>query len=406
VVYALALDDKGRLIAGSGNHGAIYRIENERCYTRLLNVAPTQVTGFVSAPGGKLYAVTGNIGKVFAVGPDLEQQGTLESDLFDAGAFTYWGRLTFDPDSNSGIKFETRSGNLNHAQKNWSPWATLRDGRVTSPAARFLQYRLTLTGSRDISEVDIAYQAKNIAPAIEEVEATPANYRFPAPASPASASSNLTGSPATLTLPPLGGQSSRSSSGSSGESGSSPTLNWAKGQIGARWRAMDENGDTLTFKAEIRGVNETTWKLLRDKIRERYVSWDSTAYPDGKYVVRITASDSPSNPPDQALMAQRESDPFLIDNTPPEVLDLRASPAGAGKLELRFRAKDALSTLARAEYSVNGAEWTVVEPTTRLTDSLEHEYRVTIDRPQGEVTIAVRVADDHDNEAVAKTTVK
>ena len=75
----------------------------------------------------------------------------------------------------------------------------------------------------------------------------------------------------------------------------------AKGQIGARWLAEDDNGDTLQFKVEIRGVNETAWKLVRDKVRERYLSWDSTAYPDGKYVLRVTASDAPSNPPDQAL---------------------------------------------------------------------------------------------------------
>ena len=34
------------------------------------------------------------------------------------------------------------------------------------------------------------------------------------------------------------------------------------------------------------------------------------------------------------------------------------------------------------------------------------EYRVTIDRPAGEVTIAVRVSDEHDNEAVAKTVLR
>ena len=45
----------------------------------------------------------------------------------------------------------------------------------------------------------------------------------------------------------------------------------------------------------------------------------------------------------------------------------------------------------------------VVEPTTRLTDSLEHDYRVTLaNRPPGEVTLAVRVEDAYGNQAVAK----
>jgi hypothetical protein len=47
-----------------------------------------------------------------------------------------------------------------------------------------------------------------------------------------------------------------------------------------------------------------------------------------------------------------------------------------------------------------------VEPTTRLTDSQEHDYRVTVDRAPGEVTIAVRASDENDNEAVAKIVVK
>ena len=54
---------------------------------------------------------------------------------------------------------------------------------------------------------------------------------------------------------------------------------------------------------EIRGVNETEWKLLKDKVTEKYFSWDSTAFPDGEYRLRMTASDSPSNPPADALSA-------------------------------------------------------------------------------------------------------
>jgi len=161
----------------------------------------------------------------------------------------------------------------------------------------------------------------------------------------------------------------------------------------------------MLFKVEIRGANESAWKLLKDKIREHYYSWDSTSFPDGKYLVRITATDAPSNPPEQALSASAQSEPFLIDNAAPEISGLSAAPSG-GKVEVRFHAKDALSTLAKAEYSVNGGDWIVVEPTTRLTDSAEHDYRVLVDRGAGENTIAVRVSDENDNESVAKIVVK
>ncbi len=183
-------------------------------------------------------------------------------------------------------------------------------------------------------------------------------------------------------------------------------MQYAKGEIGTRWAASDENGDTLAFKAEIRGVAESEWKLLKDKLRERQVSWDSTAFPDGEYVLRITASDLPDNPPDQALTSTLASDPFVIDNTPPTISGLSAARSGA-KLEIRWKAKDHLSILNRAEYSLNGGDWTVVQPAGQLSDSRELDYVLVLDNvSSGEKTIAVRVSDDHDNESVASIVVK
>jgi sugar lactone lactonase YvrE len=401
LVYALAFDGRGSVIAGTGNHGDIYRLEPDHKYWKLLSLSSTQVTGFCAGAGGRLYAVTGNIGKIFSIGPELEQTGVFESDIFDAGAFSYWGRLSYSPKENNGITVETRSGNLNRAQKNWNEFAKTNAGRIVSPPARFLQYRLTLSGSGEITEVDVAYQMKNVAPEVEEIEVTPENYKFPAPSSSAPSQST------SLTLPALGHHNASASSTNppAGDSGSSPAMTYTKGWIGVRWLANDDNGDSMLFKVEIRGANESAWKLLKDKIREHYYSWDSTSFPDGRYFVRITATDAPSNPPEQALTASEQSEPFLIDNAPPEITALSATSSG-GKLDVRFHAKDGLSTLAKAEYSINGSDWLVVEPTTRLTDSMEHDYHVQVDRVPGENTVAVRIADENDNQSVAKIVVK
>jgi sugar lactone lactonase YvrE len=404
IVYALAFDSQNRVLAGTGNHGTIYRLDSGHAdsafgYTRLVNLAPTQVTGFATGRDGRTFAVTGNIGAIFSIGPQVETQGTFESEVFDAGAFSYWGRVSSE--GSGPVTFETRSGNLNRPQQDWSPWAKLNGGRSASPAARFVQYRATLTSSAHITEIDLAYQMKNVAPVVEVVEATPANYKFPAPTATGASSSN------SLTLPQLGRNRSQSATAAPPvvDSGNSPSLAWAKGMIGARWLANDDNGDNLIFKIEIRGVNETEWKLLKDKLHDHYYSWDSTAFPDGKYVVRVTASDSPSNPPAESLASSLESDPFLIDNTPPDITGLRGTPSG-NQVDLSFHAKDALSDISRAEYSVNGGDWIIVDPVTRLTDSKEEDYRVQVERTQGETTIAVRVSDEYENQCVAKIVVK
>lgn len=403
VAYSLAQDREGKLLIGTGNRGAIYRIETPSLATMIKTVATSQVTAVLAAPTGEIFAATANVGKVLRLGPGLEKKGTIESDVFDAGRFAFWGRLNQDEMLNGGtVRLETRSGNLDRPQKSWSAWSPLKDGRITSPAARFVQWRATLAPSADgkspeLAGIDVAWLAKNVAPRVEIVEATPANYKFPQPSASVFTSE-------TLTLPPLG-RSARTP-GLSLDTSSSVTLNYAKGSAGVRWAASDDNGDTLLYRVDIRGANETAWKLLKEKIRERYVTFDTTAFPDGEYVVRVTATDAPSNPPGQALAAELVSSAFLIDNTAPAIENLSAQPAG-GRVQLRFEARDAHNWISKAEYSINGVEWLVAEPVTKLTDSRELRYDLLLDRPQpGELTIAVRVTDEFDNQSTAKVVVR
>jgi hypothetical protein len=415
VVYAITFDAQGHPLLGTGNRGSIYRLDSDSMSTLLIDASPTQVTGFGRGRKGELYAVTGNIGRVYRVGPTLEKQGTFESEVLDAGSFTYWGRIGYR--SSGAISVLTRSGNLNRPESNWSGWSALQPdahegttlcescggGRVTSPPARFLQYKIELSASAskpvsDLSEIEIAYLAKNVAPVVDEIETTPANYKFPAPVLSITPSNSIT-------LPALG-QHRGNSFSSSSDLSSSLSLNYSKGYIGARWSATDENGDALVYKVEIRGVKESTWRILKDQVKDKYLSWDSTAFPDGEYVVRVTASDAPSNPRNQALEATLESDPFLIDNTPPQILNLAATSSG-NKIEVRFIARDARSDIDRAEYSINGGEWLMAQPVTKLSDSPEEEYQLSLERGvAGEQVIAVRVTDEFDNQAVDKVVVK
>jgi sugar lactone lactonase YvrE len=413
IVYAIGFDAGGLPLIGTGNRGKIYRLDSDTVSTLLVDASPTQVTGFGRGPNASLYAITGNIGKVFRLGPGFEKKGSFESPVLDAGAFAYWGRISYR--GLGKITVSTRSGNRSHPESNWSPWVTLGTdtsaaacdscgaGRTVSPSARFLQYKIDLTPGTgqpepEVSYVEVAYLPKNVAPVVEAIDITPPNYRFPAQL--------LSLTPSTsITLPPIGQQ--KSNSGPIEGGGISQTLNYAKGFEGARWLAADENNDSLAYRVEIRGVKESGWKLLKENVKEKYLSWDSAAFPDGEYVLRVTASDLPSNPPDQALTASLVSDPFLIDNTPPQIVNLTGGAASGNKLEARWSARDARSTIDHAEYSVNGGDWVLIDPVSRLSDSPEEEYHLLIDRPSaGEQVIAVRVSDEFDNQAVDKIVVK
>ncbi|MFB3776075.1 MAG: hypothetical protein ACE141_00655 [Bryobacteraceae bacterium] len=408
IAYALAIDAQGKALVGTGNRGSIYRLDSDVLHTLLARISTGQVTCLLGGRGGKVYASTGNIGKVYRVGPGLEKEGTVESDILDAGLFSLWGRLTFLGSLNGGgLRLESRSGNLNRPRQDWSSWTPLKmdvdGGRITSPQARFLQWRLTLTasasaGAPEVDAVTVAYLPKNVAPLVQEIEITAANYRFPV--------QSLTITPArTLTLQPLGRPRRAPPTVPMADSGV-VTMQYEKGQIGARWAASDENGDELLYRVEIRGAQESGWRLLKEKLKERYLSWDSTAFPDGEYLVRVTATDLPDNPPGQELSGQLVSRAFLIDNTPPEITGPAATRA-SGRLEVRWRARDAHSLIQRAEYSVDGGDWLVAEPTTKVSDSQEHDYVLTLATvPAGEHTLAVRVYDDYDNQSVAKTILK
>jgi hypothetical protein len=410
IAYTIGFDAEGRPLVGTGNKGAIYRIDSPVVYTDLLDAPPTQVTAICSSPGGKIFAATGNVGKVYQIGPGLEKSGTIESSVHDAGLFSYWGRLTFRGDPYGGrIAIETRSGNLDRPQNDWSPWSAAiasPDGaRIASPPARFLQWRATLEASPTgaspaLRSVDVAYLPKNVAPEVERIEITPANYRFPPQV-------QLTLSPnPPLNLPPIGRPRTPAPSAPSAPADTAVSLQSAKGYIGARWLASDDNGDDLEFTVQIRGENEKEWKPLKDKLTDRHYSWDSTAFPDGEYRIRVTASDAPDNPPQQTLTASLASGLFTIDNTPPAITGLAATVAN-GKITVRWRASDALSIISHAEYSLDGGDWTLVDPVGKLSDSKEEDYLLTLDRgAPGERTIAVRVTDDHDNTAVAKVVVR
>ena len=429
LVYALGLASDGRLLAGTGNNGALLAIDGRGVFAQLAKSGSAQITAIARNSSGKIFLCTSNPGKVFSVGPEYEAEGVYESRSFDAQLFSHWGRLEWwsppapassKAPANSNeprIEFFVRSGNTEDPSREWSRWfgPYTKSGSATeAPSARFVQWKAIIHDGRPgdgIDWVSLAYLPRNVAPVIDGILLQDPGIRAQSPVTLTS------GQPQTVTLkmPP-----SPAATGISIAQNINPPRfeqppqgSLQKGYQTVVWTAHDDNEDELRFAVYFRGENEREWKLLKDNLEQKFYSWDTTTFPDGAYYLKIVATDAPSNPPAVALKTERESERFEVDNTPPVIEALEAVPAltrggspSSASVLVKFVARDASSSIERAQYSMDGGEWILLTPTGGISDAPEerYEFSLTNGLTPGEHTISVRAFDRFENVGSAKTT--
>ena len=402
IVYALAFDQRGRLLAGTGNRGHVFAITGDDEFIDLLKASATQVTAFANAPQGGLYASTSNLGKVFLLSATPESEGSYESDVFDARNFSRWGRAEFRGSGN--VELFARSGNVDNPDRNWSPWEKIdlrRDGSVSVPPARFIQWKAVLRSGDPaprVESVTLNYLPKNVAPDFDDVTVQP-GVRYQSLPKPAADLTAGTGQQPHFDTP--------------------PPVTHDRDSIGVKWSVHDDNDDQMIYSVYYRGDGDTRWLLLKDNLTDKFYSFDASLLPDGVYTVKVVASDAPSHSPDQALTAEKESLRFEVDTTPPQIENLTASVEN-GKIHVTFRAVDSFSNIKRAEYSVDAGEWQFIEPVGQLSDSKAESYDLRVTVPlvkpaaatvtsaagQLEHVVVVRAYDRYDNMSSAKTVIR
>src|SRR5205823_2975385 len=285
IVYALAFDSAGHLIAGTGNKGRVYSIQTNGAFVDLLKASANQVTAFSKSPNGGLYCSSSNLGKIFLMSSAPAGEGTFESDVQDAHIFSRWGRAEVRGRGNYEIF--ARSGNVDNPDRNWSPWTRIdlaHDARLEIPPARFVQWRAILkpaNPSTQVEDIAINYLSKNVAPVVDDVTVQPGARFQPQP--------HISG-PESISI---GFGPSTSSSSSRMES--TPSAVRDRGYVAVRWIAHDENDDELVYSIYYRGDNEREWKLLKSGLTEKFYSFESGLLPDGGYVLKVVASDAPSH---------------------------------------------------------------------------------------------------------------
>ncbi len=356
-----------RLILGTGNGGAIFQVTIDGDeIVQLANTEAKQVTALAVDGDGQLLFATANAGSLGVVSSDYAGEGTLTTKVFDAKQVAQWGTVrawTVAP-IRTNVMISTRSGNVADADdKTWSAWSkeAPADGftPIASPAARFLQVRLRLTGPGEVTPVlrklQMIYQVSNLAPVVAAVKVDAATKP----------DGSSEGGPKTYRV--------------------------------FEAQAKDPNGDPLKFTYAYRQVGHTEWVLITDKAGAKYV-WDARTAGDGTYEVRVQAADDAGNPGKTGLSGARLSAPFTVDLTAPRVKQL-AAKTGKGSLELTGQAVDSGSRIVSIVYSINTENtWKTVTPADGIIDSDDETFSAAIDDLEpGRYRIAVRVTDLYGN---------
>jgi hypothetical protein len=182
---------------------------------------------------------------------------------------------------------------------------------------------------------------------------------------------------------------------------SSPALGrraYQKGLLTFVWRAEDDNRDDLTYDVVYRREGETSWKPLKRGVQDTILVWDTTSVPNGRYLLRIVASDAPSNSPSTALGGAMESTAFDIDNAPPEVTVTSVRRDGTRTI-IAFDVRDEHSAVQKADYSLDGDRWQTIYPKDGIADSKFEQFELILEGAAAARGVTLRGTDALNNVA-------
>jgi hypothetical protein len=403
--YDLTFDTAGTLVVGTGRNGKLFSLNGEPATaTLLMQASAQQVTGFARDARGTVYYATSNPGKVFKLSPQRASEGTYTSPVRDAQTVADWGTLSWRANVTNGAKVEvfTRSGNTATPDDTWSAWsgpyAVAQGEEIKSPNARYLQWKAVLTGKQSspvLTSVSAAYVQRNLRPKVTSLTVHPAGTVFQKP--------YPTGDPDIAGFDDQA-PDRRILSATAAPSPSSSSLGRRAYQRGLQtfvWRAEDANDDELKYELLYRREGETAWKSLKADLTESIFVWDTTSVPNGTYVVKLVASDEPSNTPGAALDGELESSAFDIDNGPPAV-SVTSSRAANGRTVIEFEVRDEWSSISKVEYSLDAQRWQPIYPRDGIFDSRHEQFELTLTGVDGAKGLIVRAYDAKNNSATAR----
>jgi hypothetical protein len=388
-VYDLALRSDGSLLVATGPEGRLYQVSTAAATwgaVSLVNTADAKQITRLATDGARTLAVTANPGRVVAIGSTAASAPSYVSPVRDAKTQAQWGSIRWE--GAGTVALQTRSGNTETPDDSWSLWAApspqAGGHAITSPAARFLQWKAALTPGTVapvVTSVTVAYLARNLRPIVSEITIHPAGVVFQRPfSSEEGAIAGLDESVADARRPP----------GAVDPAAGTTTLGrrmFSRGLQTIGWKAEDPDSDRLQYSVHYRREGEDTWRLLRDQLTDTLFVWDTTSVPDGRYLVRVTASDAASNTPDRIMTGDREGGAIDVDNTPPVIASTITG------VRVVIRVTDAQSGVHRVDYSLGGQSWQALRAVDGLADSREDQFELTLPSAADAARLVIRATD-------------
>jgi hypothetical protein len=459
-VLSLLADGRGGVWAAVGSPGRLYHIETDRTSRTVWDGKVSYVLALGRDDRGNLALTTAGPTQVLRLAarndgrPEAAAGATYTSAVLDAGAPAKWGVTRWE---GNGVYLQTRTGNTAFPDATWSDWSEpyvqVGGAPITSPPAQYLQYRAVFSPAgadapaTNLRHVEIFYLPRNRAPQITALAPRPAglvsggtSIRWTAtdpdgdrlvfrlfyaregseewvllgttggageagekdtelPPAPVLDPTLLRTAPA-VGRPRPADPAPAGAPGKPGRSlaappGASAAMQGGELVFPGDLLALfgdDEDGEEGISDVEVAGESEGAAASFR---------WNTRGIPDGRYRVRIVATDEGVKP-DDPREATAITGVFVLDNTPPEIRVQAARRVGpAPPLEIPVR--DLGSYISSAEYRVGDGPWIPATAGDGIFDSQEENVRLDPRKlPAGRHVLEVRVRDAAGNVATAR----
>jgi hypothetical protein len=362
---SLTIDPNDVPFVGAGSDGKVYSVDNNHVTRLEVDTEERQVSA-ISLVAGNQYIVSSDPVVFHTIKGRGGSDAIWTSRVLDAALRAHFGKIEWDADGT--IEVMTRSGNTRTPDNSWSAWsaALTQPGKVASPAARYLQIRARWAKDPNavLHEVKVSFVTDNVRALVTSVSA--------------------------------GGRGDDTGGSSIPRSGDAPTS--SGGRVNINWDIDNPDQDTLRYRLFYKRAGDQEWLGIlepNEELTSNSYSWDTAGLPEGRYFIKVDATDELSNPPDKVTSHSNTSRAVVVDNTPPAISNLSLSGN-----KLAGTATDEVGPIARLEFAVVGKKtWYPLFPKDNVFDDATETFEVDVSKlvPPGPHMVVVRAYDDAGN---------